>query len=621
MASSTADAELERWLGQRLEDRFEVLRLLARGGMGAVFVGWDERFELEVAIKVLPRCGAAIEAELEPRFLDEARMLAQIRDPRVVRPLSWGRVDDGLYIVSELLEGQPLDALIGREGPLASERVARFLIDITAALAEAHARGIVHRDIKPGNVFIQSSPSGGETARLLDFGVARPRPDARQAPDTSAGVVMGTPQFMAPEQACGQAVDGRADLYALGVLAFTCLAGERPFPGEGVAVMMAHASEPPPPFAAVAPGVTVDAELAELVFRLLEKDPDARPASATVVRAALEDWLARARSTSPPATARDEDAGPVEPVSPAPSRPLGIAPPDRSPSSRRSGSADAARPDEAGRDRSPSARSRGPFTAPSGRDRSPSARSRGPFTAPSGSSHRPVRPPSLSVGFATLGALAALAGAAALRGRVPPPAEETTPPVAAIAAEAPPSASPWAPARLETSSTSRSEAAPRLRPHREARETPHEASSRAAPRRATKGRAAARGGDAGRASTGGGDPPTAAPRATEGRAAARGGDAGRASRGRGDPPALARIIGQPTLGPEEAVRRLRRDFAACARRTGAPASLTLTILPPRASSRVAAPDRAALERCLDARSALAGLTPTGALGALKLEYP
>ena len=166
---------LRDWLGRVLEERFEIQRLLATGGMGAVFVAFDRRLEQKVAVKVLPSWELDEGADaVQRRFESEARVLARLRDPRILRPITWGRTSDGgLYFVTELLEGTPLDLEIIERGPLEPVRAVRLLLDVCSALGEAHAAGVVHRDVKPGNIFIQRSRSGEEVARLLDFGVAK----------------------------------------------------------------------------------------------------------------------------------------------------------------------------------------------------------------------------------------------------------------------------------------------------------------------------------------------------------------------------------------------------------------------------------------------------------------
>lgn len=282
---------LARWIGRELEGRFEIRSYIGSGTAGAVFVGWDAVLEQPVAVKVLTLGGWRVEPNVQRRFEGEARMLARLRDPRIVRPLSFGRAPSGEpYFVTELLEGCSLEDEIRAVGPLEPPRSVRLLLDVCSALGEAHAVGIVHRDIKTSNIFIQRFRSGEEVARLLDFGVAKVIA-GNDSPLTEPGVILGTPAFMAPEQVVGGAIDGRTDLYSLGIVAFMCLTGTLPFEGPAMTVAMSQVHQPPPRFQDRAPGSRIDSALESLVLRLLEKNPNRRPRSAAELRASLEQWL------------------------------------------------------------------------------------------------------------------------------------------------------------------------------------------------------------------------------------------------------------------------------------------------------------------------------------------
>lgn len=290
-------------VGMVLEDRYEVRHLLARGGMGAVYVGHDRRFETAVAVKFLQAVGGD-RRDLERRFEAEAKVLARLHDPRILRPLSWGRTPDGvLFLVSELLQGQTLDdALRGAPG-MPVPRLVRVLIDTCRGLSEAHGAGVIHRDLKPANLFLQRSRGGGETTRILDFGIAKITQESQLiSGDTSAhttpGFVVGTVAYMSPEQVRGEAVGPESDIYSLGVVAYRALTGRLPFSGEPHAVMMAHVSERPARFVDVDPELQVDDELETLVMSMLAKTPEARPRSASEVARRLERILVAAEPHS-----------------------------------------------------------------------------------------------------------------------------------------------------------------------------------------------------------------------------------------------------------------------------------------------------------------------------------
>lgn len=294
-------------IGKKLDGgRFEIVRELAQGGMGRVYVAIDHQFGVEVAVKVLSlsQQGPARE-ELERRFLSEARVLGRLKEPRILKPLAYGRMDSGeLYLVSELLEGAPLDAELERVGMLGQERTLHLLIDACRGLGEAHAHGVIHRDLKPGNLFLQLGRSGDETARILDFGIAKvtSTDSALQmgaGPKTRPGMVMGTVPYMAPEQALGEAVGPQTDLYSLGVVAYHCLTGEVPFKGEPAQVLLSHVSKEPPPMGQVRPGLQIEPEFEELVLQMLAKSPADRPLDARSVRERCQRLLGAASHDLP----------------------------------------------------------------------------------------------------------------------------------------------------------------------------------------------------------------------------------------------------------------------------------------------------------------------------------
>ena len=291
-------------LKQALAPAYSLERELGGGGMSRVFVAEETRFHRRVVIKLLlPELASGISAE---RFEREIELAAQLQEPHIVPVLTTGVTPDGLpWYTMPYVEGESLRARMDRGAVPVAETVA-ILRDVARALGYAHAHGIVHRDVKPENVLLSSG-----TAVVTDFGIAKAIRAARGAEDrarpastlTSLGTSLGTPAYMAPEQAAGDGVDHRADLYAWGVMAYELLAGKHPFAGKTSAqqLIAAHIAETPAPLPARPTGAgrePIAAPLAALVMRCLAKDPAARPASADEVIAAL-DAVAEATASEP----------------------------------------------------------------------------------------------------------------------------------------------------------------------------------------------------------------------------------------------------------------------------------------------------------------------------------
>src|SRR5512133_71392 len=217
--SGHSGAVQDRMPGRLLGGRYRIVSRLGEGGMGAVYLCAHEVLGRRYAVKVL-RPDLATDAELAERFRNEAIAASRIGGENVVDVLDFGAEEDGaLYYVMEALEGRSLGALIRDEGSLPVGRVLEILDQVCRALGAAHARGVVHRDVKPDNVFLVRRDAGAERVKVLDFGISHV-PAARGAERiTRAGALIGTPEYMAPEQATGGAVDARSDVYAAGVLA------------------------------------------------------------------------------------------------------------------------------------------------------------------------------------------------------------------------------------------------------------------------------------------------------------------------------------------------------------------------------------------------------------------
>jgi serine/threonine-protein kinase len=286
-------------IGSVVNGKYRLVRLLGDGGMGSVYEAVHAVLGTRVAIKVL-HPELARRTGLVERFLQEARVAAQIRSPHVVQVTDVDRTPDGqAYIVMELLEGEPLSGVLDRQRKLSTTTACEYALQILQALEAAHALGVIHRDLKPENVFVTFA-GGRPVLKLIDFGIAKARrtdPQARNL--TVAGVVMGTAEYMAPEQArSADKVDARADVYAVGVMLYEMIAGVRPVSGDDARVVALKVERGEVvPLVQAAP--EVPREIAGPVHRAMAARPELRFASATEMRLALEKALAGRR----PATA------------------------------------------------------------------------------------------------------------------------------------------------------------------------------------------------------------------------------------------------------------------------------------------------------------------------------
>lgn len=280
--------------------------------MGTVYVGVQEPLGRKVAVKVLLPV-LARDATLVARFQREAELAASLGHPNIVQVTDFGVDDGAAFLVMDLLEGDSLGAVIEREAPLAAERVRFISTQILSALEAAHARGVVHRDLKPDNIFLTSVSGVADLVKLLDFGIARLTEDADQKM-TATGQVLGTPAYMAPEQARGRPVDARSDLYAVGVVMYEALSGRMPVSGSNYhELMFAIVDQIPTPLTQLVSGL--DPELVAIVDRAMNKEANARYASAADMRAALDALgplsargLSRVPSRPPPTRVNSEVA-------------------------------------------------------------------------------------------------------------------------------------------------------------------------------------------------------------------------------------------------------------------------------------------------------------------------
>lgn len=266
-----------------LDGRFELGESIAKGTSARVYRGTDRKNGQPVAIKVLhPRTASS--EEFSARFQRECRLLLGLEHPNAVRIVGTGVTSDNLpYVAMELVEGRTLSRIIQDEGPLSAADVAGWLAQVADLLDAAHAKSIIHRDIKPGNIMLRRDSAGRLEAKVLDFGFAKAL-DADEeggAAATQAGVAVGTPAFMSPEQVAGATVTPQSDIYSLGVTLFAALTGHPPFEESNpVHTMMAHVRSGIPRFADKHPGNAVPASVEAVVRRAMAKAPADRPASA-----------------------------------------------------------------------------------------------------------------------------------------------------------------------------------------------------------------------------------------------------------------------------------------------------------------------------------------------------
>jgi serine/threonine-protein kinase len=277
-----------------LGDRYELHRLIAAGGMGQVWRGFDIALHRPVAVKVL-RSEYTGDPTFVARFRAEAQHAASLSHPNIARVFDYGEeiTQDGTgetlaYLVMELVEGEPLSALLRREGPLDTQTTLSLLRQTAFGLAEAHRAGMVHRDVKPGNILVR--PDGG--VKITDFGIAW---SARSVALTRTGQVIGTPQYLSPEQAEGRPATPASDVYALGLIGYECLAGHPAFDGDNaVTIALKQVRQEPDPLPEGLPH-----GIRGLVGRALAKDPASRLPDGAAVVAALDD-LAEGREIPPP---------------------------------------------------------------------------------------------------------------------------------------------------------------------------------------------------------------------------------------------------------------------------------------------------------------------------------
>jgi serine/threonine-protein kinase len=289
-------------VGATIDGQFEVLSVIGGGAFGTVYRGRQLGLDRPVALKV-PTHEIAADPVMAKRFAREARSAARVAHPGVVQIYAVGELADGRpYLAMQLVDGEPLDRCLA-DGPISPVRALRIARSIASSLAETHAADVVHRDLKPTNIIWHRDRHGDDRVVIVDFGIAVCRPGTAESTRLTHGGLIGTPHYMSPEQAHGEQVDARADLYALGCVLFELVTGSPPFEGSAVEVMLAHLGRVAP-----APS-SIDPDVPEVIDRLcavlLEKKPEDRPASAdalvAILDAAIRDLAER---TSPARTAK-----------------------------------------------------------------------------------------------------------------------------------------------------------------------------------------------------------------------------------------------------------------------------------------------------------------------------
>ncbi|MEK6611970.1 MAG: protein kinase [Gemmatimonadota bacterium] len=301
---SKSDAELRSHIANVLDSAYELDKEIGRGGMGIVFKAKDRRLKRTVAVKLLPP-ELAFRSEIRTRFLREAETAAQLSHPNIVPIYAVDEKGGLVYFVMGFIDGDNLAKRIKDRGPMPPDEVRRILREVADALSYAHANKVVHRDIKPDNILLDAQ---SQRPMVTDFGIARAISDGNEARLTATGIAIGTPAFMSPEQSAGDRdVDGRSDLYSLGVVAYQMLCGDLPFNANSTpALLVKHLSERPIP---IDQRASVPPDLARAVMLLLEKNPDDRFQSAAELKAALETGNMPALPTS---------AGRAYPMQPSP---------------------------------------------------------------------------------------------------------------------------------------------------------------------------------------------------------------------------------------------------------------------------------------------------------------
>jgi serine/threonine-protein kinase len=322
------------YVGREIANQFRILEKIGSGGMGAVYKAEQPDMRRFVAVKILhPRYLSR--PDLVSRFRREARAMSHLQHPNTAKVYLYGQLEDGAcYFVMEYLAGKNLAQTVRAEGPMAPERAIAVMSQVCGALAEAHAQGIVHRDLKPENIFLTNLGGIADYPKVLDFGLAKVT-EREMRPGslilTQEGMVFGTPEFMSPEQARGEKLDGRSDIYSLGVILYELLSGKLPFDAaQPMEFIQRHIKDPPIPLSKRAPGRSFPPALEAVVEKALAKKPEQRYQSANELGQALRDSIAPPASQPPPPMA----SSPPPASQPSYAAPAAASPPQQAVSYR-----------------------------------------------------------------------------------------------------------------------------------------------------------------------------------------------------------------------------------------------------------------------------------------------